>query len=161
MNRLCRILLFLSSICCLAAIGCNGPVYHNGPRFWADRISPRTRWRVLGDLRNPLNAVDGEISTAAVGDFAGDNATLTLDLGKPCLFNMVVVEHGLEEYGYCRRMAVLTSNEGVNFTRQMDVPGLRRVTTAVLIRPVLARYVRIQATVPGHRRWSVAEVHLY
>jgi len=125
-----------------------------------DRLSARTRWVASGNLRDPQNAVDGNIATAAVSRAGDQNATLTIDLGRNCQFNMVVVEHGAKEFGFPRRMAVLTSTDGVNFRKQIEVPGLRRVTTAVLIRQVLARYVRLQAVVPGERPWSVAEVHL-
>ena len=125
-----------------------------------DRLSPRARWLASGDLRDPQNAVDGNVATAAVSRAAHQNATLTIDLGKICLFNMVVVEHGVSEFGFPRRMAVFTSTDGMKFRKQIEVPGLRKVTTAILIRQVLARYIRLQAAEPGDRPWSIAEVHL-
>ena len=126
----------------------------------SDRISPRARWVAYGDLRNPGNAVDGLISTAAVSGSEYRGATITIDLGKTCMFNMVAVEHGSDALGYPRRMAILTSDDGQTFHLQMVVAGLPRVSSAVFVRPVLARYVRLRADTEGHRPWSVAEVFL-
>jgi hypothetical protein len=140
--------------------GCND-AYHDGPKLMGDdRISPRHRWKVWGDLRDAQRAVDGSIYTAAVSAPNYDGAVLNIDLGKSCLLNMVVIEHGPDEYGFPRNMAVLTSTDGKRFRRQIVVPGLRRITTAVLVKQVLTRYVRLQVTKQSSKPWSVAEVHL-
>lgn len=160
MKVLCRIGVVLGIGCFLAASGCD-PVHNGGPKFMGgNRLSLRSRWIVTGDLRNPQFAVDGNINTAAVSDVAYRNAALTIDLGKVCLFNMITVDHGSDEFGYCGKVALLVSDDGETFHPQIIVPGLRRVTTIVLVRQVLGRYVRLQAVVPGDRPWSIAEVHL-
>ena len=147
--------------CCLMVSACNGPIYTDGPMFMPDRITPRGRWLAVShDLRDAANALDGDINTAAVSGPSYDGAELTIDLGKPCMFNMVMLEHGPDEFGFCSRLAVLTSDDGVNFRPQTLVSGLRRVTTIILPSPVLARYVRLQAVAMGARPWSIAEVHL-
>jgi hypothetical protein len=123
-------------------------------------ITPRNTWRASGDLRDPAKAIDGDLSTAAVSGNPYANAHIELDLGKPCLFNRLVVEHGPDEHGFPARMAVFTSLDGQTFTSQGEFSGKRHVTNVVLITPVLARYVRLQAVSPGARPWSVAEVYL-
>jgi hypothetical protein len=123
-------------------------------------MTPRGRWKASGDLQNPQKAIDGDVGTAAVSASRYDNAQLTIDLGKICHFSMVVVDHGTNEFGFCRRLAVLTSEDGVTFKNQAAVPGLRRATAVVLPEQVLARYVRLQAVAAGDRPWSVAEVYL-
>lgn len=85
---------------------------------------------------------------------------LDIDLGKACLINMVVVDHGLNQFGYCRQMTVLTSDDGRNWRQQIVVPGLRRVTNALLVSPVLTRYIRLYAVTTGAKGWSLAEVYL-
>jgi len=126
----------------------------------ATAVSARTTWRVGGDLKEVKNAVDGSRVTAAVSEPAYQNAHVTIDLGKPCLFNMVVIDHGPEEMGFCRRLAVLTSLDGQNYTRRTVGPGTRRVTILSLITPILARYVRLQVVATGDRPWSVGEVYV-
>ncbi|MCJ7544855.1 MAG: discoidin domain-containing protein [Phycisphaerae bacterium] len=140
--------------------GCNGSAYQPG-RAEAAAITPRNVWRVTGDLRTPPAAVDHNISTAAVSADSSGRGTITLDLSKPCLFNMVVIEHGLDEMGFAPRVAVQTSLDGQTFTQRYVGVGTRRVTILYLGGPVLARYVRLQALAAGQRPWCVAEVYLY
>ena len=156
----CRMTLTLGLGCWLMLAACNGPIYVPDQRVFSDALTPRNRWVATSDFRDAFRAIDDNINTAAVSDPAYQNAMLTIDLGKACLFNMVVVEHGPDEWGFCRKLAILISNDGRNFRQEAVVPGLRRVTTAVLVRRVLARYVRLQVVEPGQRPWSVAEVHL-
>jgi len=117
-------------------------------------------WRAEGSLRNPQLAIDGNLSTAAVSEPLYAGAFLTIDLGKPCLFNMVVLDHGSDEHGHARKVALLTSMDGKSYTRQLVASGTRRVTTLSAITLILARYVRLQAAVPGDQPWSIAEVYL-
>lgn len=126
----------------------------------SSRIAPKARWTVTGDLRDAHKAIDGEVSTIAFSEASHANAAITIDLGKVCLFNTVTIEHGAKEFGYCRKLAILTSDKGRTFQPQILVPGLRRVTTAVLVKQVLTRYVRIQVVEPGNRPWAVAEIYL-
>jgi hypothetical protein len=138
--------------------GCDGLGLGGGSP--GSSISPRRLWRAYGDLRDPGKAIDGDHSTAAVSGNPYPNAYIELDLGKACVFNRVVVEHGPDENGFPARMAVYTSLDGQAFILQGEVPGKRRVTNALLMAPVLARYVRLQAVSPGARSWSVAEIYL-
>jgi len=149
---------------CLAAAqgGCGvSDIYSaNGPKPQAAALSKRPNWRVSGDLKDPAKAVDGDVNTAALSGRIYANASLTIDLGKPCVFNMVIIDHGPNETGFCGRVAVLTSLDGTTFTHRHTAPGTRRVTIASLIAPALARYVRLQAVQEGSEPWSVAEVYL-
>ncbi|MDY6913883.1 MAG: discoidin domain-containing protein [Planctomycetota bacterium] len=146
----------------LAAVGCDvGAVYDDNNRSPVAAISQRKSWRAYGDLRNPQHALDGKWETVAVSNRNDyDNAVLAFDLGKPCLFNMVVIEHGPNERGFCGRVAVLTSMDGVHYSDQKIGSGTRAVTTLLLDSPVLARYVQLKVIVPGTRPWSVSEVYL-
>jgi hypothetical protein len=150
----------MALLCGAAAwAGCDGPDPLGGGSPGAP-ITPRKTWRASGDLREPGKALDGDLSTAAVSGNPYANAYIELDLGKACLFNRVVVEHGPDEHGFPARMAVYTSLDGNSFTLQGEVPGKRRVTNALLMTPLLARYIRLQAVSPGVRPWSVAEIYL-
>lgn len=124
------------------------------------RVSPRSGWRAFGDLRNCGHAIDDNVGTAAVSGIAYQGAAITIDLGRPCQFNMIVLEHGVDEFGFCRRLAVYTSDDGRQFHRETEVPGLRRVTTVVLPVQALAQYIRLEATSEGNRPWSISEIHV-
>jgi len=158
-----RLTLLFTCLGVLAAFAasCNGPIYHHRRSYSpAAAVPDRQKWRITGDLRDPQKAADGNISTAALSQRNYDSAYITIDLGKVSMFNMVIVDHGNEEFGFCRRLAVDTSLDGKSFTFQYAAPGTRRVTLLVLPKPVLARYVRLRTIVPGVRRLSVAEVYL-
>lgn len=104
--------------------------------------------------------MDGSIHSAAVDAQAGGTPSLTIDLGKPSMFNMIAIDHGRDEHGFAARVAVYTSMDGRRFTRQYVGPGTRRVTSLLLTRAVMARYVRLDAVAPGIRPWSVAEIYM-
>lgn len=146
----------------LLAGGCaSGPLYApTGPRAPASSVSGRGAWRLSGDLRRLGAATDGDVTTAAVSGEQHRGAELTVDLGKPCVFNTVVADHGARRTGFCRRLTVLTSLDGKRYRRRLSLPGTRRVTTACLLTPVLARYVRLRADVPGDQPWTIAELYV-
>ena len=145
----------------ILSAGCGGQLYNDAQRFMPGRITPRRQWVVSSNiLSNPSQAADGDRYTAATSSSSYAYAELTIDLGKECLFNMVAIDHGLKEYGHARTVAVLTSSDGTNFTQQAAVPGLRRVTTILLVKPVLARYVKLRAVAAGSKPWSIGEVYL-
>lgn len=152
-----RILLVAGGM--VFCIGCGGPIYNNG-RSQSSVISSRAIWRASGDLRSPASAIDGDVNTVASSTAPDGRGTLTIDLGKPCVFNMVIIEHGPNEYGFARRVVLLTSTDGQSFTQRYAAAGTRRVTILCPSTPILARYVRLQAMVPGSQPWSVAEVYL-
>ena len=146
--------------CCLLAPGCTGPIYQPGQQYFPDAISPRTQWTATGTVADPVKAIDGNVATAAVAPVGVADPMLVVDLGKPCLLNMIVVDHGANEMGYCRLLAVQTSDDGMHWVERASVPGLRRVTNVLLTSQVLARYVRLKVARPGGGPWSVAEVYI-
>jgi len=145
---------------CLGLGACDGPGYPDGGGFAAGRITPRAQWTATGRVLAPASAVDGDPATAALGEGSYERAFLNIDLGRECLFNMVVINHGARETGHARRIAVLTSDDGKNYQRQAEAPGLRRVSTVMLPRAVLARYLRIEVVDPGDTTWAVGEVYI-
>jgi len=153
-------LVLLCTAAALLASGCNGSrVTTHSRRFLRGQVSAKSQWSASGTLQNVYSAIDGETSTAARARSRG-NDTITIDLGKVCYFNLVVIDHGPHEDACARRLAVLTSLDGRDFSYQCSAPGKRQVTNVMLDRPVLARYLRIQVVVPGLEPWSVAEVSL-
>jgi hypothetical protein len=121
-------------------------------------LTPKKTWHAAGNLRDPAKAIDDDTGTAAVSTNSYANAFIDVDLGKVCLFNRIIVDHGPDEYGFPTRMAVYTSLDGQSFSPLTQVAGKRKVTNVLLISPVLARYVRLQVVSPGPRPWSVAEI---
>jgi hypothetical protein len=143
-------------------IGCEpaGGIGASGGGAAGPLLTPRTAWRAYGDLREPAKAIDGDISTAAVSGMPYANSYIEVDLGKACLFNRIIIDHGPDEQGVAARIAVFTSQTGQSYTSQGEFTGQRRVTNILLLTPVIARYVRLQAVVAGPRAWSVAEIGL-
>ncbi|MHC4986325.1 MAG: discoidin domain-containing protein [Planctomycetota bacterium] len=148
----------------LAAIGCNGGgegPFDQNAQAPASSISPRPSWSISGQgVSNDAAAIDGDLSTRAVTASGYEEASLTVDLGKPCLFNLIVIDHGDHETGYAERLAVLTSMDGLEYTRQKVASGQRGRTWIALVTPVMARYVRIEVVRPHWQPWSVAEVQI-
>lgn len=146
----------------VAAVGC-GPAIFSGDEAGrgAGAISNKSTWRAYGDLKDPQLAIDGSVSTFALSSSQYDNAKLIIDLQKRCLFNTIVIDHGQKnEMGFCRRIAVQISYDGVNFRQIYAASGTRRMTYLNIITPTLARYVRLVAVVPGEQPMSIAEVYL-
>jgi len=146
----------------LAVSGCGtGPIYTEGNAASAIGSVPgRGLWEAYGTVQDPARAIDGNIHTAAVAADADGPAQLVIDLGKPGTLNMIVIDHGANEFGFARQVVVHTSLDGKRFVRRHAALGTRRVSTLLLMSPVLARYVRLDAVAPGTRPWSVAEVHM-
>jgi hypothetical protein len=143
----------------LLAAGCTGPIYSPDRQYFQGAIAPRSQWGVSGDIQNPAHAADGLIETAAIAPAGYARPSLVINFGRTSLINMVVVDHGLDENAYCRRLSIQTSDDGVHWVPRMTVPGLRRVTNALLPTQVLAKYVRLQVDQPGAGNWAVAEVY--
>jgi hypothetical protein len=122
-------------------------------------VSPIEKWKAQGTLRDVGSAIDGNLNTAASAAPGSSNAVLTIDLGKMSLFNMAVIEHGPRPQAFARRVSVLTSPDGENFTLVHTSPGTPRKTYISILTPVLARYVRFQAILGEDRPWSVAEIY--
>jgi len=145
-----------------ALAGCDAaPIYGDGESAKAiGTIPPRSGWTATGTVQNAANAVDGNINTIAVAAQGSAGAQVTIDLGKPGLLNMMAVDHGRNEFGYARQLAVSTSLDGQRFTRRYTAGGTRRVSTYLLLTPILCRYIRLEVLVPGDQPWSVAEVYV-
>jgi hypothetical protein len=161
--RLKTVLVAVLAGCVLPGSGCGptGSLYlHRGAKPPGAAISDPRTWRLSGNIRDVRLAVDGDLSTAAVSPLIHENTSITIDLRKACLFNAVIIHHGSMTDGYCRRVAVLTSLDGRTFTPQFEAPGTPAVTSLPIIKPVLARYVRLKALRQGPGAWSVAEVYL-
>jgi len=125
----------------------------------AGYVTPRTSWKITGNMKDCDFACDGKFDTAATAP-AGAQAYVTIDLGKPCMFNFIAIDHGRDYDAFAKRVQIATSADGRNFTPQIVGPGTRRVSNFLLRRGVLARYVRITVVEPGSRPWSVAEIYL-
>lgn len=137
-----------------------GTAGKGGVETQASRVTARSQWKASGNVVDAAKAIDGSLGTRAVSRQLQEDPQITIDLGLKCLFNMVVIEHGQDEHGYARRVAVSTSRDGKNFTHRHSAPGNRRVTHVAIITPVLARYVRISAVGKGSRPWSLAEIRI-
>ncbi|HUU23780.1 MAG TPA: discoidin domain-containing protein [Phycisphaerae bacterium] len=141
--------------------GCVGsPISGEGRTAPAAAISPRRMWKAYGTLSGAAKAIDGSPSTAAVAGVSQGNTDLTIDLGKACVFNLVRIDHGGDEFGFARRVELSTSLDGESFAKVHETPGTRRATYVCPITPILARYLRLKVLVPGVHPWSVAEVTL-
>jgi len=157
---------WLTTACCLSLlvvpVGCDpGPIYTDRDRRVDIGCVPdRGMWDAYGSVENPARAIDGNINTAATGVNRDRAASLVVDLGKPGTFNMVVIDHGRNAFGFAREVEVWTSLDGKSFKPRYRAMGTRRVSTFWLRRPVLARYVRLDAVLAGNEPWSLAEIHL-
>jgi len=122
-------------------------------------VSPRSQWTVTGAVKDSNFACDGKIETVAVGPNRAQGS-VTIDLGKTCYFNFIVIDHGADQQAYPHRAEIATSTDGRNFSTQISGPGTRRVSNFLLRKAVLARYVRITAVKPGAKPWTLAEVYI-
>jgi len=155
-----RFLLLFGLAPLALAVGCaDAPIFHDARDHPIGEISPRSSWSVSGTLADLEKAIDGDLTTAARSNNPHAGATLTLDLGKVCLFNLAAVDHGAAQMAFARRVEIRTSVDGRRFRTQYIAPGTRRVTALLLGEPVLARYVTFRVVEPGPEPWSVAEVY--
>jgi len=167
-----RTIVMLTSLAVLlgGAIGCDSTQsYNESNKQAASAITPRAGWTISSssDVLNPELALDGNVSTAAQSGTNQQGAWVTIDLGKTCLFNTVIVDHGTSEQSYAGRVAIYTSTDGENFTYRFTGPGNRRVSLFSLVTPVLGRYVRLEVVKPQggnyeptSRTWALAEIYL-
>jgi hypothetical protein len=158
-----RILVVLATMLVAGLAGCEGGSgpYVEHANVPAAGITARQTWSASGrNVSDAALAIDGNPATRAVGSEGSADTSVTIDLGRPCLFNHVIIEHGEDPMGFASRMAVLTSTDGVTFARQMTGAGKRRTTHLPIVTPTLARYIRIQVVQPGYRAWSVAEIQV-
>ncbi len=163
MTRTNTILLtLLTGMFFLGLSGCDPEFKQDGPRFMPHMISSPSSWSITsrnGTFLNLNGAIDSMNMTAAttVGDYR--NASVILDLSRPCMFNMVAVLHSVNEFGYASMVSLDTSNDGKKWTHRLTIPGTRKVTYFPLLTPVTARYVRITAIRPGRLGWHISEIY--
>lgn len=140
--------------------GCQPDTYSSNGGYLGADICPKKDWTASGTLSNPSYAIDGNLDTAALSDYQYTGAELTIDLHRPCVFQTVIIEHGKNERGFARKIAVATSVDGSVFTDRYVAGDSRKVAILSLPGAVLARYVRIRAVTPNTQPWSIAEVNL-
>lgn len=148
------------AVAALALCGCADTYHSDAPRPGGARVSDPSGWRATGLHSAPLG-IDQDTSTFAYSDQEYTGARYIVDLGKPCLLNLVVIQHGRRhEMGFATRVAVLTSLDGSEFTQRHVGYGNRRRTTLSLVTPTLARYVCLQAVEAGDHPWVISELYL-
>jgi len=149
-------------LCAGTLAGCGPPaaIYRDAGGVIPASVTPRADWVASGDLMRPAEAIDGNPRTAAATTGAYVGQALTIDLRKACLFQMVIIEHGIQEEGFAGSVEVAGSIDGQNFQTEYIAPGTRRVTIMCLPRPTLARYVRLRAVRNGTAPWNLAEIYV-
>lgn len=128
-----------------------------------DSISPQNSWKISstgGGIIGLRQAIDGSPITFAITTKRYGNATIILDLGRPCIFNLVALRHGMNENGFARRVSLSTSQDGKKYTPRYECIGTKRITYIPILTPITARYIRIRASLPGREAWSIAEIYL-
>jgi (2Fe-2S) ferredoxin len=129
----------------------------DGPTADAASLSPQETWRASGTIARPELAIDGKYLTAASSS-GGGPATLVIDLGRMCMFNLAVCYHGDDDC--CRGRATLSvSTDGQEYRRVAEASAQRQASYLLAGEPVVARYVRLEFS-DGTRPWRVAEVRL-
>ena len=145
----------------LACAGCTGNIIDQDSFGTpASAVTPSNSWVVSSNFGNAKILTDGSVGACLTSPNTTEQAYVMVDMGKRCLFNQIILDHGPNEFGCARRVAVYTSLDGREFTRQYVAPGTRRLTYLNLIIPVLARYVRVQVEQHGDRPWSIAEIYI-
>jgi len=159
MNR--TMSLILKALVVTGVFGCDSATIYNGTRQPAAVVTPREQWSVkeANGVDSPELAFDGG-NGAATTSTGYQGATLTIDLGKVCYFNEIIVDHGPNEMGFAGRVAVSTSVDGKTFHKRFDGPGTRGVSIFSLVAPALARYVRLQVVYSGNEAWTLGEIYL-
>lgn len=155
---LLSVLLLLSAI---GPAGCVPQFAQPQHRALPTSLSDKHTWKISakGDTFKHLRwAIDQNLLTVAETSRNYRQASVTIDLTRPCLFNLVMIVHGDKEFGFARRVSIATSNDGRNFTHRYTASGTRQVTYLPLLEPVSARYIRITAVQPGTRPWALAEI---
>ncbi len=148
----------LATVVTMLTAGC-GDSFTHGRGPGGSRVTRPETWKLSGDLSNLPRAVDNSFGTVATSgnSYVGD--VVTVDLGAPCLLNLVVMSHGKStQDGYPRRVALDVSLDGQKFKKVAEVSGTRRVTAISIVTPTLARYIRLRALEEGPRPWAIAEL---
>lgn len=165
LNRKMKIIL--TGLACVVLAGLAGcdPQFDlgRGNIFGTDAISSQLAWKVQSQhgFRDARKAIDGNSNSYAITrgkNYSG--ASITIDLERQCIFNMVVLIHGAREFGFAKEVQLSISTDGKSFKSCYQTFGTRKVTYIPVLTPVTARYIRITAVRPGPKPWAIAEIYL-
>jgi len=159
--RTLKIISFVVILSFMAG-GCDPNFNYDGPRAQPGAMASQTEWKVTGtpgQFSFLSFAHDGNAMTVCQSKGYSRGTAITIDFSRPCMFNMIAIQHGPFEFGYAKEVAVEISNDGKNFTRIFNGEGTRKITYLCILSPVKARYVRLVAIRPGIDKWSIAEIY--
>jgi hypothetical protein len=154
------------SVCVLVAcmMGCDVELASSSQTL-SGAMTRRKQWTISGSGAEFINlkaALDENPRTMArtkTSKFS--DASITIDLGQSCVFNLVILYHGDEPLGFPKQVSVSTSSDGVTFEQQAIVPGTRKVTYILLEHWKRSRYVRITADRAAQRKpWCLSELYV-
>ncbi|NJP35389.1 discoidin domain-containing protein [Micromonospora thermarum] len=128
------------------------PVLHNGP---ASASASAT-----AGGHSPAMAIDGDVNTRwTSGSAQTPGQTFTIDLGGIKPVNKVLVDAGPDSAGdYPRGYELLTSPDGVNWSKVASDYASTRIMVLELFTTAHARYLRLVQTGSSTNWWSIAEV---
>ncbi|NBB95517.1 MAG: hypothetical protein GVY16_07225 [Planctomycetes bacterium] len=147
----------------LLAAGCDLQPPPAERRAVSGAISLPSTWKIDAQgvrFKDLPAAIDGNTMTLATATSQYRGGSVTLDLGRPCLFNMITILHGQQPDGHARIVAVYTSNDGKTYKKRYTTAATRSVTYLPILTPIRARYVRLVAEQAGARPWAIAEIYL-
>jgi hypothetical protein len=150
-------------ILAVGTAGCSGSAGFDLNKPARNTISPPSKWKITcpeGDFTNIGNAIDGSSRTMAISKANYNGASFTIDLGRICNFNMIVILHGSKERNFPKKIVVSTSVDGKQFMNVHTAPGTRKYTYLALLTPVNARYLRLTAVAQGAKPWAISGVYL-
>lgn len=159
--RILKIISFAAFLAFVAA-GCDPNFNYNGDRAQPGAMASQTEWKVTGtpgQFGFLSFAHDGNAMTVCQAKSFSRGQAITVDFTRPCIFNMIAIQHGAYELGFPKEIAVDISNDGRNFTRIFTGEGTKKITYLCILSPVKARYVRLVALRPGIDKWSIAEIY--
>lgn len=130
-----------------------------------DALSDISRWKVTAqsarcEFKN-LNAMLDKNKTTymyTVGDYK--NASIIIDLSRPCVFNEILLLHGPKQLGYAGLIEVYTSSNGQDFTKIRTFPGTRYCTYLTLLTQVKARYIKLRAVRTTRYPWTISNIYI-
>jgi hypothetical protein len=158
------LLLTVLAVVGLGVLGCEPDFDLSRGRTLGMALPAQQSWKVTASadsgFKNIYRAADGDASTLAVSARRYRNAYITIDLGRPGVFNLIALRHGERAYGFAMKVALSTSMDGKRYTKRYSCPGTRGITYLPVLTPITARYIRITAAREGSERWAISEIYL-